>query len=285
MQVLISQFERLIQSSQISHAHVIEGAFNKQSREVINELVKRALCLKQVGCGNCQACQLLTSNTHPDIKKLPQETGAAIKVEDIRELHQYVYQSPKISRYRVIFIEGVDYLNRSAANALLKMLEEPPSGILFLLSCQYLANVIATIRSRSVHWKLADLFAGHMDWEQLIALVDDDSDKHALLSDRLDMMTQIERVYQNLEHPSVVAATWQKYSIKDLLWFLYLLHADGLKNNYVEQQKNGYWQDNEFLLKQISKIHAMIRLANKGVSLNCTLMCEALVRSRGKEYE
>lgn len=71
-----------------------------------------------------------------------------ITVDDMRKLIDFLHQKPFLPGWRIVIIDAVDDMNSHAANALLKVLEEPPSQTLFLLICHTLGKILPTIRSR-----------------------------------------------------------------------------------------------------------------------------------------
>lgn len=97
---------------------------------------------------------LINQNSHPNlliIEKAVDEDGKLqneITVESIRKIAEFVHQSAAFPGWRVIIIDAIDDLNRNAANALLKILEEPPRQVLILLVCHSVGRILPTIRSR-----------------------------------------------------------------------------------------------------------------------------------------
>ena len=78
-----------------------------------------------------------------------------IRVERVREVRREVFATALSAEGRVVLIRGADHLNASGANALLKVLEEPPEGVLFILTAPSAASVLPTVRSRSCAYALA----------------------------------------------------------------------------------------------------------------------------------
>jgi DNA polymerase-3 subunit delta' len=100
-------------------------------------------------CGQCRSCILFKAGNHPDFSLIePTEVGGIIKIDQIRNLVEDVAQTSNLSDYQVVIINKAEDLNRSAANALLKNLEEPSGRVLFLLLSEQPQTVTATIRSR-----------------------------------------------------------------------------------------------------------------------------------------
>lgn len=100
-------------------------------------------------CGICKSCELLAAGNHPDLQTiLPEEEGKQIKVDQIRELIDFINLKSQYERYKIAIITPADAMNRSAANTLLKTLEEPPAQSLLILISRRPNLLPVTIRSR-----------------------------------------------------------------------------------------------------------------------------------------
>ncbi len=106
------------------------------------------LLCAQGGCGNCQSCHLVQINSHPDLEVIRTE-GLSLKIDEVREIIARASWEPSSSRYRVVVIEDAERLTESAANALLKAIEEPGVRTIWLLCAPTVEDVLATIRSRT----------------------------------------------------------------------------------------------------------------------------------------
>ncbi|MFL6857823.1 MAG: DNA polymerase III subunit delta' [Allosphingosinicella sp.] len=112
-----------------------------------------------------QAARLVAAGSHPDLmrlERLPRETGAgelarSITVDQVRGLSRLFSTTASMSPWRVVIIDAVDDLERAAANALLKNLEEPPPHSLFLLVSHASERLLPTIRSRCRQLRLSPL--------------------------------------------------------------------------------------------------------------------------------
>lgn len=100
------------------------------------------------GCGVCAACTRIARGVHPDVLVLEPNDKGNIRIEAVRDLVDRAGYRPFEGRRRVSIIDQADGLERSAQNALLKVLEEPPSGSVFLLVTAYPDTLLATVRSR-----------------------------------------------------------------------------------------------------------------------------------------
>jgi DNA polymerase-3 subunit delta' len=109
-------------------------------------------------CGSCAACHWFEAGTHPDFRvlALQEKTGkdgetrmaSAIEVEQAREAVDFVQLSTYRAGHRIVLVNPADQLNLAAANALLRVLEEPPLDTLFLLVSDQPRRLMPTIRSR-----------------------------------------------------------------------------------------------------------------------------------------
>jgi DNA polymerase-3 subunit delta' len=112
-----------------------------------------ALLCEKGGCATCINCRSVIDGSHADIELIRTE-GLSIKVDEVRELITRTSWSPSVGNYRVVVIEDADRLTESAANALLKVIEEPGARTVWLLCAPTLTDVIPTIRSRCRHLTL-----------------------------------------------------------------------------------------------------------------------------------
>ena len=112
-----------------------------------------ALVCSESGCGTCRDCQTVLTGTHIDVERF-NPTGLSIKAEEVRELIARSAWSPSVGPWRIVIIEDADRLTETAANALLKTIEEPETHTLWFLCAPTLSDVSITIRSRCRHLQL-----------------------------------------------------------------------------------------------------------------------------------
>lgn len=106
-----------------------------------------------IPCYTCQSCILYSKNQHPDIIEL--DAASHTGVDTIRSIIDNAYMLPIISEKKVYIIDEVHMLSKAAFNACLKIMEEPPKNVHFILATTEPHKVIETIRSRSIilHYK------------------------------------------------------------------------------------------------------------------------------------
>lgn len=131
--------------------------------------------------------KLFAAGTHPDyaeLRRLEKDNGDLarnIAVDQIRKLGRLLSSSPSISRRRIIMIDAADDMERSAANALLKSLEEPPRDTIFLLVSHAPSRLLPTIRSRCRMLRLSPLSDMDMEIALRIAAPDMSNAEQAAL--------------------------------------------------------------------------------------------------------
>ena len=167
-----TQWQHIMQQSEkMPHALLLRGRAGTGKHDFALSVAKAVLCSKasalQHACGSCPSCNWFAEGTHPDFMLVgPEEAGdvdessintvkkkttkkTQISVAKIRQLIEYLtLSSHQVNAYRVIIISPADMLNGASANALLKMLEEPPAKTLFLLVSSQPQRLLATITSR-----------------------------------------------------------------------------------------------------------------------------------------
>ena len=139
-------------SQEMTHAWVFTGPPGSGRSSGAVAFAQALICPNQ-GCGACNECQSAATGGHPDVEVIRTE-GLSIKVEEIRELLTRVVWAPSMGGWRVVVMEDADRLTESAANALLKAIEEPGTRTVWLLCAPTLHDVLPTIRSRCRHLQL-----------------------------------------------------------------------------------------------------------------------------------
>jgi DNA polymerase-3 subunit delta' len=104
------------------------------------------------GCGQCRSCTTTMAGTHGDVRRIVPE-GLSIGVDEMRNIVQIASRRPSTGRWQIVVIEDADRLTEGAANALLKVVEEPPPSTVFLLCAPSVdpEDIAITLRSRCRH--------------------------------------------------------------------------------------------------------------------------------------
>lgn len=132
------------------HAYLLHGPKGTGKKTLARIFAAAVLCRGEGRpCGSCPSCRKVEKGLHPDLTVVKRPEGKGnILVEQIRSLKEQIYIRPNESEYRVVIVEESEMMNPSAANALLKVLEEPPSYLIFLLMAGNFSVLPKTIVSR-----------------------------------------------------------------------------------------------------------------------------------------
>lgn len=139
----------MLAADRIPHALLFSGPAGIGKSLIATLLAAGILCggNSDRPCGYCQTCILFNRNAHPDFTLVRPE-GATIKIDQIRALQHYAALAPSVSSRRVCIIEDAELMTVQAANSLLKLLEEPPPGFVFILVAGTAQPLLPTILSR-----------------------------------------------------------------------------------------------------------------------------------------
>ena len=130
-------------------------------------LLCRAITPEGVPCGLCPPCQWLAGGYHPDLHFLGisradsvdqepvQEEKKSVSVDEVRSMQESLSLTAHCQGLRIVVIPALEQLTLASQNALLKSLEEPASGIIYLMASSELRSVAMTIRSRAIHEKIS----------------------------------------------------------------------------------------------------------------------------------
>lgn len=149
-------------ADQIRHAYIISSADREISAKAAEKIAMSAVCRGngKLPCGICSACEKVKNGTHPDVKiveRLTDEKGKQkreITVAQIREVSADAIVLPNESRKKVYIFREADCMNTEAQNAALKLLEEPPKGVILLLCATNPMVLLPTVRSRCIELSL-----------------------------------------------------------------------------------------------------------------------------------
>ena len=135
------------QSQEMTHAWLFTGPPGSGRSNAALAFAAALVC-RTGGCNECTDCKTALTGSHADVELIRTE-GLSIKIDEVRELITRASWSPAVGNYRVVVIEDADRLTESAANALLKAIEEPGLRTVWLLCAPSSTDVLPTIRSRT----------------------------------------------------------------------------------------------------------------------------------------
>ncbi len=166
---LLDNLENICKSGRCGHLYIFEGERGIGKSTIAMHFAKSLICDNASGCGSCDSCKSFERLAHPDVILVSETEKSEIGVDTARSLIKEAYLRPQISKKRVFIIKNAEKLNKSAQNALLKIIEEPPEYAVFMLLCENPAMLLNTILSRGVRIALPPL-----DKESLMGILKDD---------------------------------------------------------------------------------------------------------------
>ena len=130
----------------MTHAWLLTGPPGA-GRSTAAQVFAAALLCEQQGCGQCETCREVMSDTHADVSRFS-TPGTQIRREQVEELLALAARLPSFGRYRVMIVEDADRLNDTSGNMLLKSIEEPTAHTVWVLCSPSPVDVLPTILSR-----------------------------------------------------------------------------------------------------------------------------------------
>jgi DNA polymerase-3 subunit delta' len=153
---------RAIERGHLAHAYLFEGppGIGKRSAALGLAMALDCAAAPGTGCGACEVCRRVEAGLHPDVPGFgPSGAGGQIVIEDAKAILALARTRPHEAAARVIVVDDADAMNPSAANCLLKTLEEPLGGNHLILCSSAPDRLLPTIRSRTQRIRFRSLDA------------------------------------------------------------------------------------------------------------------------------
>jgi len=144
-----------LESGKIHHAYLFSGPRGCGKTSSARIMARSLNCEKGPTpnpCGVCQSCKDLVANGPGSLDVIELDAATHGLVDDARDLRDKAFFAPVSSRYKIYIIDEAHQLGPGAANALLKVVEEPPAHVLFIFATTEPDKLISTIRSRTHHY-------------------------------------------------------------------------------------------------------------------------------------
>ena len=144
-----------LESGKIHHAYLFSGPRGCGKTSSARIMARSLNCKNGPTpnpCGQCQSCKDLVANGPGSIDVIELDAATHCLVDDARDLRDKAFFAPVSSRYKIYIIDEAHQLGPGAANALLKVVEEPPPHVLFIFATTEPEKLISTIRSRTHHY-------------------------------------------------------------------------------------------------------------------------------------
>ncbi len=139
----------------LAHAILIEGEEGLGKKTLARFISSALLCEgEDKPCGKCRACTLVEKDSHTDVSFFSPD-GVYYKVAQIRDIREKAYVMPIEAKRKIFILEKADLMNKQSQNALLKIIEEPPSFLTFILLCENSEALLPTVLSRCVKFRLS----------------------------------------------------------------------------------------------------------------------------------
>ena len=152
-QELLRRFSHLAAENRLPHAILLEGSNDAVRLSLAKRLAMTALCeaAENRPCGSCLPCKKVLSDNHPDVIVVTESDSKrkTLSVDRSRRMRDDAIVKPNEGKRKIYIIPNSDTMTREGQNALLKLLEEPPSYAMFFLLCENSADLLPTIRSRT----------------------------------------------------------------------------------------------------------------------------------------
>jgi DNA polymerase-3 subunit delta' len=298
-----------LQNNTFPHAILLSAPQGMGKTAFAHAIQERLLCAENGdnACGKCQDCTWLIASSHPDLYSIyPEDNGKNIKIEQIRSLVDDLTKTSQRGRCKVVIINPAEAMNISAANALLKTLEEPTGNVIFILVSHQIAALPATIRSRcqiikfnipsqemALHWLNTQTQNSH---GELVLKLTENIPLQALA---LAEPAQFERINTILENfiafttqhsdPLKMAELANNFHIEELIKIIWYVVIDLIKlkmhspANFITNQhkitslaKLSQGIDNSSLFHYLDFILAIKKKLQRKINLNSQLLLEQL---------
>jgi DNA polymerase-3 subunit delta' len=152
--VPIRLLQKFLRDATLPHALIFSGIAGIGKRTTAKATAVALNCRQSENnidpCGQCPSCRQILSGNHPDVILLEPQ-GNVLRIDQIRNLLSNLAMKPYIAEHRVVIIADAHAMNKEAANALLKVLEEPPMNTTVILTVLQKSDLLPTIVSRCRH--------------------------------------------------------------------------------------------------------------------------------------
>ena len=247
---------RSIRSGRMPHALLLRGVVGNGKALFAARLAAVLSCRSgDPPCGECDSCRLCAAGNHPDRVDVGLEPERReIVVDQIRGLIHSAGLTARLGGYKVVIVDPADRLNRHAANALLKTLEEPPGATVFILVSSSHAQLLATIRSRCqlVDFPVADPGVA-LEWlrgkvpepETALALAHGapvravEMSHGGLLEVRKGLARDLDALISGRRDPVTVAAGWKELGRGTVSEWLVDILAERLRRSVLDGAGSG----------------------------------------------
>lgn len=155
-----------LHSKRFPHAAILEGGSTQDRMHLAQKIAMALVCSSGgiVPCGECANCKKAAANSHADILLYSvEDKPKAFKVDIVREIRGKAYIVPNEADRKVFILENSHTMGVEGQNAILKILEEPPAYVNFILLCSSKSGFLPTVLSRSAVYNLGQAYSSEND--------------------------------------------------------------------------------------------------------------------------
>lgn len=243
-----------IENNKVLHSYLFLGTEGIGKKEIAKEFARKILCLNDHSneC-KCKACLCFESDNHPDFN-LINEQGETIKINQIREITNKIYEKPIISSKKVYIINDCEKMTEEAQNCLLKTLEEPPEYVCIILISSNENFILTTIKSRCMKISFKNISDEELKnyllknnyydtiTNSLLKLFNGSIGMALKMRENQDLYNKVESIIRNIENQDLIDTllnykdTYDKENIFNILEYMSVCFFEMAKENkkYIE---------------------------------------------------
>ncbi len=178
-------------NGRLAQAYLIHASNELSAEAAAEDFIKRVLCESHTACGRCPSCMQFDGDDHPDMLTVQREgKDKAIKKEQVEAIPAFISETAFNGAHKCVYIREADTMTPLVQNKLLKSIEEPPEGVIFVLATALPSQLLTTVRSRCVDIRIRPLPRAEIERridgrvprgrEQMLAAFSDGSEREAL---------------------------------------------------------------------------------------------------------
>lgn len=240
--------KQIISSNKIAHSYIFYGKQGIGKKAFAKAFAKKILCLnKTEECNSCKSCIQFEGENLPDFNIITPD-GKSIKIDQIRNFLEKVYEKPIVSDRKVYIIDDADLMTKEAQNCLLKTLEEPPSFDTIILIVSNENKLLNTIKSRCITIPFSDLTYEDLNKyiknnnlsienKKIVSRSNGSIKKMIHILENEELYTKIDNIIDNLYSSSLIDIlnnteifTKNKDIINDILEYIIVIFYEKLQN-------------------------------------------------------